>query len=381
MKTMKLGIVAMLVLSTALQSCKDEFDPEFVAHENTDTITFVNTFEPLYLISQATRSNLAERISWTEPNYGVQVNVNYEVQGAITSDFTGEKTIGTTSNTMLPILVSDLLAFAVELGLDDDPNTTDTNGLPNNTGIVYLRIKASLGSAQPTHVSYSAIQPISISIIEQTNTTSCDTLYAVGAALTAFGWNFPGAKLVCNDDVQTAKIALQPGHFKFFKTVNDWSSGLGYNHYLGQGYTIDALFEAVNDVDDNFNFKGTAGLYTITVDNKNKKITLTPSTNLWAVGDAVPGGWSFSTSTVELVESPPNVWSASITLNAGIFRFFPYFNDWNTSYNHPYYANQGYTIDADFVGQVGSDENFTFIGTPGTYVLTIDANAKTITLN
>ena len=374
--------IITIILGFTFTSCEDDNEPVFVAQENVEGIEFINSFAAQYLLSDDTKTNVAERLIWTEPNYEVETNINYTIEGAIDADFTNIRVlVSTTSNTQSPILVDDLLDFADDLGLDANPNTTDTNGLPNNSGVVYLRVKAFLGAIEPTNITYSPVETVSISIIETVTPEECDSLYALGGALSDYGWNFPGAELVCNNDILEAKVSLTQGHFRFFQIVNDWNSGVGYSYFSGEGYTIDSNLEDANDDDSNFNFIGSDGIYTLRIDTVDKKITLTPSFNLFAVGDAVPGGWGFNNDTVELVETNPDVWSASITLNSGFFRFFPNFNDWGTSFNYPYYDDQGFSIDSTFEGQEGSDENFIFIGTLGTYTLTIDAVNQTITLN
>jgi hypothetical protein len=334
--------IITIILMVTFTSCEDDNEPIFVAQENTEGIVFINAFAAQYLLSEETSNNIADRLIWTVPNYEVATNISYEIEGAIDAD---------------------------------------SNGLPNNLGVVYLRVKAFLGAAEPTNIKYSPIQAISISIIETVIPGQCDSLFALGDALVDHGWNFPGAELVCENDVLEVKVSLTQGNFRFFQIVNDWDSGLGFSYFLNEGYTIDSDLVDADDSDSNFNFVGTDGIYTLRIDNIVKEITLTPSTNLWAVGEAVPGGWGFNDETIELIETSPDIWSASIILNSGLFRLFPFFNDWNTSLNYPYYGDQGFSIDNAFEGQEGSDENFTFVGTPGTYILTIDAINQTITLN
>ena len=67
---------------------------------------------------------------------------------SINSDFsTIDMSSGDTSNNHLGVKVSSMLEFAETLGLDDDPNTTFSDGSPNNTGMVYARVTAYAGTS------------------------------------------------------------------------------------------------------------------------------------------------------------------------------------------------------------------------------------------
>jgi len=162
--------------------------------------------------------------------------------------------------------------------------------------------------------------------------------------------------------------------------VGDWGSGLDYSYYEDKGYTIDTKLENAT-AGDNFSFVGTPGIYTVTIDDLKKVIDLKVSSSLWAVGGAVPGGWGFNDDTVEFVENTPDIWSASITLsNNDIFRFFNTFGTWDTNNNFAYYTDQEFTIDGNFENDGSGDANFRFIGASGTYIVTINAIDKMITL-
>lgn len=376
MKKLLLKSLAIIILIT-FYSCEEENAPIFVAQPDVDGIIFTNSFASNYLISEATKQNIGDRLIWESADFGVTTNVTYEIQGSIDPTFSTFTIIGTTNENNFPVTISNFLDFAKELGLDSDPTTTDSAGLANNVGQFFVKIKANVGTTDNL-TTYSEFETINITWLEDIPTNTCNSLYVLGEGITDIGWNFPGIELTCDTNVLKAKARLGNANFRFFTTVGDWDSGLDYNYFENEGYTIDANLE---NVGDNFSFIGTPGIYTITIDDANKTIQLEASSSLWAVGDAVPGGWSFSGDTVEFIENTPDIWSASIQLNNNIFRFFQTFGTYDTNNNFQYYIDQGFTIDSNFESDGGPDANFNFIGTAGTYNLTINAVEKTIILN
>tara|TARA_B110000046_G_C12967382_1_gene387360 strand:+ start:86 stop:1270 length:1185 start_codon:yes stop_codon:yes gene_type:complete len=372
-------ILMTFIVVLTITSCEEDNSPVFVAQPDIDGIVFTNSFASNYLISEATSENIADRAIWKSADFGVQTNITYEIQGSIDPTFVSFETIGSTNKTNYVITVANLLDFAEELGLDDDPNTTDSSGQPNNIGQFFIRIKANVGNTDAVE-TFSEFETINITWIEIVDNSSCDSLYVLGDGITDAGWNFPGLELLCEADVLKVKARLGNAHFRFFTTVGDWNSGQDYSYYENLGYTIDAQLENA-PAGDNFNFTGTPGIYTITIDDINKTIELEASSSLWAVGGAVPGGWGFNTDTIEFVENTPDIWSASITLSNDIFRFFQIFGTWDTNNNMTYYEDEGFTIDSNFENDGTGDGNFNFIGATGTYTMTINAVDKTITLN
>lgn len=379
MKKLILIFVALITL-VSLNACSDDNSPVFVAKADVDGIAFTNSFSANYLLSQATKENVADRFIWESADFGVPTNITYELQGSIHENFSVFKVVGSTSENNLAVTVGKLLEFARDLGLDDDPSTTNTDGSANNSGQVFFRIKATAGTTGANE-TFSTVQPISIKWIETVAAgNTCPSLFAVGAALTDIGWNFKTTgEMKCDNNVLQAKVRLAAGNFRFFQESGNWSSDFKYAYYKDQGYTIDANLEDALD-NENFKFVGTPGIYTITIDNTKKTIVLTASSSLWAVGGAVPGGWNFNASTIEFVEATPNIWSATIALSNEVFRFFHAFNTWDTKNNYTYYQDAGYTINSNLVSDGSGDANFRFTGTPGTYKLTINGVAKTITL-
>ena len=108
-------------------------------------------------------------------------------------------------------------------------------------------------------------------------------------------------------------------------------------------------------------------------------ISLCDNDQLWAVGAATPGGWDWANPT-QIPCTGFNEYSGQITLTNEAFRFFSVRDDWGSGINYPFYVNEGYTIDSNFEDALDGDNNFRFIGTPGTYTITINTFNKTITL-
>ena len=217
-----------------------------------------------------------------------------------------------------------------------------------------------------------------------------DQLWLVGAGIADAGWSWDSpVDFPCTGTgVYSAQVNFANDAFRFF-AQQDWNpTSFNYPYYENEGYTIDSNFENANDGDSNFRFIGTPGTYTLTLDTVNKTITLVQVIvisceydQLWLVGAGIAdAGWSWD-SPVDFPCTGNGVYSAEVNFANDAFRFFAQ-QDWNpTSFNYPYYENDGYTIDGNFENANDGDSNFRFIGTPGIYTLTLDTVNKTITLN
>ncbi|MDO1501602.1 SusE domain-containing protein [Winogradskyella maritima] len=215
-----------------------------------------------------------------------------------------------------------------------------------------------------------------------------DQLWMVGAGVVDSGWSWdtPVALPCTGNGTYSGNVALTNDAFRFFTVNSDWGTGINYPTYEGNGYTIDAQFNNANDGDSNFFFNGTPGTYFVTVDDINKTITVEPEQlqcefeQLWLVGaGVVDAGWSWDTP-VALPCTGAGIYSGPVALTNDAFRFFTVNSDWATGINYPTYENDGYTIDSQLENANDGDSNFFFNGTPGTYTLTLNTVAKTITL-
>lgn len=395
MKNIK--FIALLLISLiGFQSCTDDDKLTYIAQAPGE-FAFSNTFLEEYVLTPTASGNLGERFTWNDADFGVETNINYELQKSIIGDFSDMEIVGSTSENSYAITIGNMLGYANEAGLDNDPATPEPD-----TGGVSFRLRASVGTNSTTEI----ISPISILTLvlpeDAGSGPVCDLdqLWLVGAGVpdAGWGWTTPVALPCTGANVYSANINLQnlggaDNNFRMFTSEGDWASGLNYPHYIGEGYTIDAQFEDAMDDDNNFAFIGTTGYYNLEIDTVNKTITLSnpQSTGqcdldqLWAVGAGVPdAGWGWTTP-VSFVCNGEGIYSGPVNLqNLGgadnNFRFFTVEGDWASGQNYPYYTGEGYTIDPLFEDAMDDDNNFAFIGTTGSYFLTIDTVAKTITL-
>jgi len=374
-----MAIAALL----ALQACEEDNELTFTATPPADGVVFTTDFSSEYLLSEDTEDNIAERFVWEPVDFGAPVNVTYDLHASISPEFDEFDVVGSTAANNLGITVGTLLDYAENQGLDDDPATTDENGNPNNTGTVYFRLRAYAGAGTGNATeAFSDTEALSVRLIEQEPAgAGCPSIFVVGAGAPDAGWNWNSPiEFTCDSDVFTAKLELANDAFRFFTEEGNWDSGLNYPYYVDEGYTIDTLLENAEDGDSNFRFVGEPGVYTVTVDDVNRTITVEEGSSLWLVGAATPGGWSWDAPT-EAPQVDPNVWSVTMELTNEAFRFFTEEGNWDSGLNYPYYVDAGYTIDPDLVNAEDGDSNFSFVGTPGTYTVTVNDLEQTITLN
>lgn len=394
MKKIKILLV-LFVAILSFNACQEDDSLTYIAQAPAD-LAFTNSFSPMYVLTPATSANLGERFTWQNTDFGTPTSVNYDLQSSISGDFTDAELVGSTNGNEIAVTIGDLMSLATDAGLDNNPDTDNPD-----TGQVWFRLRASIGTTGEEEV-FSAAQPLTLFLptnaAPEEATCEFEQLYAVGAGIPTAGWDWatPAVFACTGTGVYSGNVELTSdgdANFRFFTEATNWGSGQNYPFYADEGYTIDANFENAMDGDANFKFIGTSGLYNLKIDTVNKTITLgDPAASgtcevdiLYGVGAGLPtAGWDWATP-VELLCSGDGIWSGNVSLqnNGGAdnnFRFFTEATNWDSGRNYPFYADEGYTIDADLVNAMDGDFNFAFVGTTGTYLLTINSVAKTITL-
>lgn len=287
----KLITAVALLLGTV--ACEKEDFLIFTA--TTDgTLSIQNEVQSVYKLSNATASNIAERLVWNTPDFDAPTTVTYVVELSSNSGFsTVNFNSGDTSNNHFGITVANLIDIATALGLDEDPSTNDANGDPNNTGVVYARVKAYAGSSSSGANGALLTSPVATMNIEMIEAAgSCDaaslsTWGLVGSAVNNWGGDNRGfaagndVPFLTNggDGLYRAALHMVDGEFKI-RQDNDWGVNLGDD---GADGTLEA---------NGANIAITAGNYHVEFNQNDMTITVTPADPVWGiVGSATLNGW------------------------------------------------------------------------------------------
>jgi hypothetical protein len=289
-KFIKFASIYFFAITALLNvSCEnDDFVPEFTLQPASEEVALTSSLADEYLLSKETKNNIAERFVWNIPNFGVQTEINYSVEGSVSEIFdTVDFESGALTVTNYAIKVGDLLTMAQELLiLDTDPSTVGGDGNPNNTGVIYFRINAYVGSGAGTNAISKVSETIALNInlIEKTlngggSGIELSTWGIVGDAAPN-SWDGPDAPFytTSNANVIISYVTLVDGQIKI-RENNTWGGDFG-----------DANLDGILDQDPDNNINVTAGTYKITIDWSDNSYTIEEF--YWGlVGDATPNSW------------------------------------------------------------------------------------------
>ena len=353
--------LTLIVISVFTTACEnDDFIPEFTLQEASEQVAFVNSFSNEYLLSAETKNNIAERFVWSQPSFAVQTAVNYNVEGSVSNNFsTIDYESGTISENNHAITVGTLLTIAKDiLMLDTDPNTTNDQGEPNNTGVIYFRVKAfpGSGSGGDAIISTSETVELNITLIEETGAGSGISISSWGVV--GSGYNNWGAftdapfYTTSTDGVYVAYVTLLDGEIKF-RENNDWT-----NNYGDSG--ADGTLDAGGD-----NIVVSAGNYKITL-NLND-LTYSMEEFSWGVVGSGYNEWGATPDAKFFYDYTTNTFKVNVKLIDGEIKF-RLNNAWDSNYGD---SGADGTLDA------GGDN---IVVTEGFYQIILDLNNLTYTI-
>ncbi|WP_027125971.1 SusF/SusE family outer membrane protein [Gelidibacter mesophilus] len=271
-KILTLFILAMV----GLNSCETDDDIVFIAQESGEFV-ITNTLLPEYILKSSTGSNLGERFTWSNADFGVPTNVSYDLQRSIAGDFSDAVLVGTTTGNEIAMIIGQMMTIATEAGLDANPSTPEPN-----TGAFSVRIRAYAGNSGSATEVFSDVKTISVVLQEATSGGSeiTKSTWGIVGSAAPNGWDGPDAPFYTTSEsnVIAAYVTLIDGQIKF-RENNSWGGDFG-----------DIDMDGVLDQEGDNNIDVTAGTYKITIDWNDNTYTLEKF--YWGiVGSATPNGW------------------------------------------------------------------------------------------
>jgi len=300
-------ILLIVIASLAIVSCENE-DYLVFTTQTQDSVIFQNDFQPLYKVSAAISTNIAERLVWNEPDFNVPSTVTYVVDFSNKSDFSSVVlSSGDTSNKHYGLTVASILEIAASLNLDEDPLTSNPDGTPNNLGTIFAKVTAYVGSSSNGANQVTIESPISqinfelIEAAESCIPSELSTWGLVGSAVNDWGGTSRGFSSgndvpffsYGQDGLFRAAITFLDGEFKI-RQDNDW--GINYGDTGADG--------VLDNGGDNILI--TAGTYYVDFDFNKMEISLTEPDSTWGiVGSATINGWGDGPD-VKMIPDPCN---------------------------------------------------------------------------
>ncbi len=323
----KLTIIGLLMLAfIGFNSCSEDDDLVFTAVTPEEGVVFVNTFLPEYVLTPETSGNLAERFTWSDAYFDVPTPVTYELHKSLTGLFDDENIlVGSTGNNELGVTVSQMLGWAAEAGLDNDPETEAPN-----TGDIYFRVRAYVGADSSTEaftptITLNMVLPDIVEVV-------------VGGGFEVASWGVIGSGYnnwadsstnpapldgifytTATAGVIVSYVNLLDGEIKF-RENNDWGSNLGDD---GADGTLEPSGANISVV---------AGDYKITMNTNDNTYTI-EEFSYGIVGSAFNNwGNTSGVSDAKLYyDYTTDTFKASVKLFDGEFKI-RLNNDWGTNY-------------------------------------------------
>ena len=336
---LKIGALAILFIANV--SCEN--DDQTIINPSGGPELLTPLTGSAYVLNPATASAEVTTLVWDHADYGVQTEINYEVEMALAgTDFATIYSGGTTNSRFYTYTHESLNAIALAAGL-----------VPYTAGDLDVRIKSSLGTNGDV-VAYSNV----ITITVTPYTTDLPKLAVPGNHQ---GWsdanNFESApRIAASGFGQTDYEGYMwlDGEFKFL-APNAGTFAWGNTDYGDNGDNSGILAETGES-----NCSAIAGFYRVRANTTD--LTYTTTAVSWGIiGAATPTGWD---SDTDFTYNPTTkkLEIASIALIPGDFKFRGN-NAWNNGFDFG-------TVDADGYLQPGGD--LTFAGTAGNYKVILD---------
>lgn len=332
-----------------------------------------------YELDRNSAEAVAMTIEWSKPDFGFDAAPTYTIELDVAgNEFADPMEVAqVTQETSYEVTVGDINQLLL---------TEEFAG--GQAHDFELRVTASIPDED---VSQAVSSSVAISITPFQ--TDFPPIYMVGEALK--GWSLDQAITIPSSEpnVYTTLAHFdsqtqETPSFRLFTSdiENDgWDAGIyNYPYFADEGGEIDELLVNAEDGDQNFEFTGTTGWYRIIVNMDTYSVQLEEAEEpLMYMTGAGTGGWvePGQDGSVKMNFVQEGVFEATTDFYSdgdANFRFFPQAGWGPDSYNYPYFANEGGTIDELLTNAEDGDENFEFTGENGTYYIKVNLNDYTV---
>lgn len=336
---LKIGALAILFIANV--SCEN--DDQTIINPSGGPELLTPLTGSAYVLNPATASAEVTTLVWNHADYGVQTEINYEVEFSLAdTEFAVITSGGLTNNRFITFTHESLNAIALSAGLT-----------PYTAGDLNLRIKSSLGTNEDV-IAYSNVVTITVTPY----TTDLPKLAVPGNHQ---GWsdanNFESAPRIAASgfgETDYEGYMWLDGEFKFL-APNGATFAWGNTDYGDNGDFSGILVETGES-----NCSAIAGFYRVRANTTD--LTYTTTAVSWGIiGSATPTGWD---SDTDLTYNPTTkkLEIASIALVPGAFKFRGN-NAWSNGFDLGTVNADGFLVD-------GGD--LTFSGAAGNYKVILD---------
>jgi len=350
MKNFKV-LLLLVIAITGFNSCQEDDDLDFVA-QTPGEFMFSNSFLEEYILTPEASGNIAERFTWNNADFAVPTNTTYELQRSFTGDFSDMIIVESTTANEIAVTIGQMLGFAEEAGLNNDPATPELN-----TGTVTFRLRAFIGDTGNGTETLSMAQTLTV-VLPPATTGGGPGIEPVSWGIVGSGYNNWGAYedqtfySTSDANIFVSYATLIDGEIKF-RENDDWASDFGDT---GADGTLDAGGD---------NIAVTAGTYKITMNLNDNTYTIEPFS--WGVVGSGYNDWGASPDAKFYYDYTTDTFKVGVRLIDGEIKF---------RQNNAWDINIGDT-GADGTLDDGGDN---LAVTAGHYTITLDFNANTYTI-
>lgn len=356
----RLSLIFLMLVAVFIVSC--EKDKENVMLKETIAANDLsNLSASTFVLLLDNAAQTFQTFTWTEVDYGFEAVAKYVVQVDVKgNNFASPVDI---------LTVTDATTATITVGAFNDALLKA--GIEPEVAVdLQFRIVATINPK---------VSPVYSDVVEAKVTpyaTTFPPIYMTGAGTGGWNWNlytYKELRSSAPNVYQTIAYFYNNEAFRFFKQADWGPTSWNYPWFT----TVDPELVNANDGDLNFRVAAPSGYYTVTVNLKTKTVVMEPAPDqvLFATGAAL-GGWNWDTDFIQLTWLSNGIYRATTDFANETFRFFGQAGWGPIGYNYPWFT----TVSPLFENANDGDKNFRFIGTPGSYTVTVNLLDKVVTM-